>query len=174
VNPENLTVFGYVLRPHGLKGSLKVKLIGGGIPQIEKDEPVFIPLQGGPVPFFAEEPVDTVRDTVVIKLEGIDTVEAAERFVGKEVLIEPERLQVEEPTGLDVLVGYTVVDVNLGHLGTVSGIMELPMQSILEIDQNGKQILVPAVEDILLSIDTDTKTITLDTPPGLVDIYLNG
>jgi 16S rRNA processing protein RimM len=101
-------------------------------------------------------------------------VEAAERFVGKEVLIEPERLQVEEPTGLDVLVGYTVVDVNLGHLGTVSGIMELPMQSILEIDQNGKQILVPAVEDILLSIDTDTKTVTLDTPPGLVDIYLNG
>lgn len=174
MSPESLTVFGHILRPHGLKGSLKVRLVGGLTPQIEKDEPVFIPLQGGPVPFFAEEPAETGRDTIVLKLEGIDTVEAAERFVGKEVLMDASRLLEDEPTGLDTLIGFSVTDVHLGPLGTVTGVMELPMQSILEIDHQGRQILIPAVEHIVVGVDAEKRTVTVETPDGLVDIYLNG
>ncbi|MCF8257824.1 MAG: ribosome maturation factor RimM [Flavobacteriales bacterium] len=172
---ENLTVFGHIFKPHGLKGSLKVKLIGGMIPQIEKDEPVFIPLQGGPVPFFAEERADTSRDFIVLKLEGIDTVGAAADFVGKDVLIDRARLTEEEPTGLHALIGYSVTDVDLGHLGTVTDVLEMTMQSVLEIGHpTGKQVLIPAVDHILLAVDEKKRVLTVDTPDGLVDIYLHG
>lgn len=175
MHPENLTVFGHILRPHGLKGSLKVRLLNGLIPQIDIDEPVFILLQGGPVPFFAEERADTSRDSIVLKLEGIDTVEAAEAFTGKEVMIDLSRTTQEEPTGLHALVGHTVNDVNLGLLGTVTGVMEMQMQSVLELQHpSGKQILIPAVDHIVLAIDPEKKHMTVETPEGLVDIYLHG
>jgi 16S rRNA processing protein RimM len=175
LSSENLTVFGHIFKPHGLKGSLKVKLVGGMIPQIEKDEPVFIPLQGGPVPFFAEERADTTRDFIVLKLEGVDTVSAAEAFVGKQVLIDRDRIMEEEPTGLHALIGYVVTDVHLGELGKVTDVMEMTMQSVLELEHpSGKQILIPAVDHILLAIDTEGKRLTVDTPDGLVDIYLHG
>lgn len=175
VNPESLTVFGHVMRPHGLRGALKVRLHGGITPQIEIDEPVFILLQGGPVPFFSEDRVDASRDTIVLKLEGIDTVDAAEALTGKQVLVDPSRITDEEPTGLHALIGFTVSDQKLGDLGTVTDVMEMQMQSVLEVEHHsGKQILIPAVEHILHSIDMEGKCLNVETPDGLVDIYLNG
>lgn len=175
MNSKNLAVFGHIIKPHGLKGSIKVKLVGGIIPQIEKDEPVFVPLQGGPVPFFAEERADTTRDFIVLKLEGVDTVSAAETFVGKQVFIDRDRIAEEEPTGLHALIGYLVTDVHLGELGKVTDVMEMTMQSVLELEHpSGKQVLIPAVDHMMRAIDTEGKHLTVETPDGLVDIYLHG
>jgi 16S rRNA processing protein RimM len=174
VNLDNLAVLGHTMKPHGLKGALKVRLTSGAIPQIAINEPVFILLQGGPVPFFVEEKPDVSRSTIVLKLEGIDSIDAAEGFVGKEVLIQPDRLEWEEETGLNALIGYSVHDLNLGDIGTVTGVMELPQQSILEILHKGKEVLIPAVEGIIQGIDPKKKQIVVETPEGLVDLYLHG
>lgn len=163
-----------MLKPHGLKGGLKVRVTANGIPDIEKDEPVFILLQGGPVPFFAEEKAFLVGKTMVLKLEGINTVEQAEGICGKQLLINPNMIEEEEDEGLNTLVGLLVEDLNLGELGTVTGILEVPQQSVLEVEHKGKQILIPAVEGIIIGFDMEKGVITVDTPPGLVDIYLNG
>lgn len=172
--PEHLAVLGRVTRPHGLKGALKVRLAEGIIPQIGIEEPVFILLQGGPVPFFVAERPHVNGGSLVLKLEGIDTIEAAEKFTGKEIHIAPEKLLTEEKTGLHVLVGYAVTDVNLGSIGAVSGVMELPYQSVLEVEHRGKQLLIPAIEPIIRAIDAKGKRLTVETPEGLVDLYING
>lgn len=175
LNLDNLAVLGYFAKPHGLKGALKVRLAQGIIPEININEPVFILLQGGPVPFFVAEKPDTDRSTIVLKLEGIDTIDAAERMVGKEALIDPKQLtQVEEEIGLNSLIGFAVTDVSLGDIGVVSGVLELQHQSVFEILFKGKEILIPAVDGIVQQIDEETKRIIVDAPAGLVDLYLNG
>jgi 16S rRNA processing protein RimM len=174
LTPANLTELGRVLKPHGLKGAVKVRVTASGVPIIEKDEPVFILVQGGPVPFFSEEKATLVGNALVLKLEGIDTMEQAEQLVGKQLLVDPEMIEDEEQEGLYALIGLKVQDINLGEIGTVTGIMEVPQQSVLEVEHQGKQILIPAVEGIIIGLDQKTGVISVDTPPGLVDLYLNG
>ena len=170
-----LVVVGYFVKPHGLKGALKVRLTQGVIPEININEPVFILLQGGLVPFFAAEKPDIDRSTIVLKLEGIDTIDAAERMVGKEVFIDERQLTVvEEEIGLNSVIGFAVTDVSLGDIGVVSGVLELQHQSVFEIQFKGKEILIPAVDGIVQQIDEETKRIIVDAPAGLVDLYLNG
>jgi len=170
---DNLTELGRVIKPHGLKGAFKVHVTANGIPTIRKDEPVFILMQGGPVPFFPEEDPSFSAGTLVLKLEGIDTVEQAERMTGKQLLVNPAMIG-EEEEGLNALVGLRVEDTDLGHIGTVTGIMEVPQQSVLEVEHLGKQILIPAVEGIIIGIDMEGGIVTVATPPGLVELYLNG
>lgn len=170
----DLKVLGTVTRSHGLKGSFKVNIHTAGLSPIEKDEPVFIQLQGGPVPFFVEECTSSSHDSWTMKLDEIDSLEKAERFVGKELLIETKRLVGVIIDEADELVGYSVTDLEKGLIGLVTGVMETAQHPILEIDNNGIQILVPWVEAIVKEVDEDTRTIKIEAPDGLIDLYMNG
>jgi 16S rRNA processing protein RimM len=174
VTSDNLVVLGHVMKPQGLKGAMKVRIANDAIPNLTIDEPVFIPMQGGPVPFFIEDLPDTTRSIIVLKLEGINSVDASNELVGKDVLVAPDQLNYAEDHGLMALVGFTVSDTVLGDIGVVSGVMELPQQSILEVTFQGKEILIPAVENIIEVVDMEKRHLVVSTPDGLVDLYING
>lgn len=44
----------------------------------------------------------------------------------------------------------------------------------MQIDFNGKEILIPAVDEFFKEIDRQNKTIYIEAPEGLIDIYLEG
>ena len=43
---------------------------------------------------------------------------------------------------------------------------------LFEIDKNGTEILIPLIDDFIIALDREKKSITLETPEGLVDLYL--
>ena len=171
---DNLKVLGTITRSHGLKGFFKVNIHSAGLPPIEKDEPVFILLQGGPVPFFVEECSAASHDMWTMKLEEIDSMEKAETFIGKELLIEEERFVGIKIDATDELVGYKVIDSEKGDIGLVSGILETAQHPVLEIEHGDKQILVPWVDAIVKDIDDVKRVIQIEAPDGLIDLYING
>ena len=67
---------------------------------------------------------------------------------------------------------YSSRYVNRGNTGIVSKIIEMPQQFLLAIEFNGKEILVPIVDEIVKSIDHKTKTIYMEAPEGLIELYL--
>ena len=145
-----------------------------GFPPIEKDKPVFIHLQGGPVPFFVEECSASSHDMWTMKLEEIDSLEKVETFVGKEMLIEEARFVGIKTDATAELVGYKVIDAEKGDIGLVSGILETAQHPVLEIDHGNKQILVPWVDAIVKEIDDEKRIIQIEAPDGLIDLYING
>lgn len=169
-----LKVVGTISRSHGLHGSLKVNIHAAGVPALEKDEPVFILLQGGPVPFFVEDCKQSSRDRMVLKLEDIDSVEQAEKLVGKDLMLERIKLDAPEQDASSELMGCKVVDSEKGPIGQVSGIMDNPQHPILEVAFENKTILIPWVEDIINDVDVETKLIKISAPEGLIDLYING
>ena len=171
---NNLIVLGTITRSHGLKGFFKLNIHSAGIPPIEKEEPVFIQLQGGPVPFFVEECSAASHDVWIMKLEEIDFLEAAEKFVGKEILIEEASFVGIKTEATNELVGFSVEDYEKGDIGLVSGILETAQHPVLEIDFDDKLILVPWVDAIVKEVDMDARTIKIDAPDGLIDLYVNG
>lgn len=145
-----------------------------GIMPIEKDEPVFIQLQGGLVPFFVEECSAASHDIWTMKLDEVDSVEAADKFVGKDIFIEEANFIGIKTEATDELVGFSVEDFEKGDIGVVSGILETAQHPVLEIELGDKLILMPWVDAIVKEIDADAKTIKIEAPDGLIDLYING
>lgn len=170
----NLKVLGTISRSHGLKGTFKVNIHSAGILPIEKDEPVFIQLQGGPVPFFIEECWATSHNVWAMKLDEIDSLEVADNFVGKEMLIEEDSFVGIKTDATQELIGFQVEDFEKGHIGLVSGILETAQHPVLEIELDDKLILVPWVDAIVKKIDLHARIIKIEAPDGLIDLYING
>mgnify|MGYP000716188262 FL=1 len=52
----------------------------------------------------------------------------------------------------------------------VSEIVKLPGQDLLSVDKDGKEVLIPMVKQIIISIDVETKKIVVNPPEGLLDV----
>ena len=70
------------------------------------------------------------------------------------------------------LIGSQVYLVSGELIGVVGEIVKLPGQDLLSVDKDGKEVLVPMVKQIIISIDVDQKRIVIDPPKGLLDVAL--
>jgi 16S rRNA processing protein RimM len=55
-------------------------------------------------------------------------------------------------------------------VGVVDEIVKLPGQDLLSVNKDGKEVLIPMVKQIIVSIDIKTKKIVVDPPEGLFDV----
>lgn len=167
--------YGKIIKTHGFKGEL-IASVDADLPGIfENTAFVFLDLDGLLVPFYIESSNLSGGKTLYLKLEDIDTNEASKRicdsdiWLPKNLLSEKHKQQFE----LTDFSGYHVVDKIKGNIGILNSIIEMPQQQMLEISSGSKEILIPVAEEILKSIDKKNKTIHIDAPEGLIDLYLN-
>ena len=70
------------------------------------------------------------------------------------------------------IIGFTVIDNEFGEVGTVTSVNDTTAQALFEIDRNGKEILIPINDQFIQKVDHAGKTIFLEVPEGLIDLYL--
>ena len=70
------------------------------------------------------------------------------------------------------MLGFMVYD-NKKPLSVVLEVIEQPVQILLRIEMEGKEVLVPLNESTLDKIDHKQEKIYVTLPDGLLDIYLN-
>lgn len=106
---------------------------------------------------------------VVLKLEGIDDRAAVEAVRNEELLL-PEAAELDPEEGVfyqhDVL-GITAVDLEGNELGTVADIFSTGATDVYVITGERGELLVPAVEDVVHSIDISNKKMTIELMEGL-------
>lgn len=112
------------------------------------------------------------KDRPVIKFDGIDDRNTAEELKGMEIFIEAEELE-ELPEGeyyVRDIVGFEVIDILSGEsIGILQDVIQNTAQSILDIKaENGKQVLIPAVEAFMKKIDVEKKVIEVELIPGFI------
>jgi 16S rRNA processing protein RimM len=71
------------------------------------------------------------------------------------------------------VIGFDVLDTKHGNIGKISAINDSGAQPLFEIDKNGIELLIPLIDDFIIDLDRKNKTITLETPEGLVALYLS-
>jgi len=125
--------------------------------------------------FFIEHIQPKAKGQAMVKFLDVDSTEDASLLAGCDIFIPLAMLPKQK--GAQVysieIVGYTVIDATRGETGTVKTVLELPQQSLLAIDYNGKEILVPIVDEIIKKIDRKAKTIYIEAPEGLIELYIN-
>jgi 16S rRNA processing protein RimM len=172
---RDLKLLGVFLKTHGVEGQLILKLFFFAEEELEKGEPVFVEIDGIPVPFFISDFRFLSDHTALVKLDEKDSSEEASEFVNCRVFVEREMPFLPEEADdqkYDRLRGFRVVDDKSGDTGTLQEIVIYPENPVMRIDRGGSEILVPFHDDIVRKIDYESCIITISAPEGLIDLFM--
>ncbi|NLH47683.1 MAG: 16S rRNA processing protein RimM [Myxococcales bacterium] len=105
----------------------------------------------------------------ILQVEGIDSIEQAERLVGGEILALQEDLE-PLPEGEFYwyeLVGMEVTTEEGRRLGRVESIIPTGANDVLQVTGGGREWLLPYIDDVVLNVDREAKKITVRLLAGL-------
>lgn len=174
--PDYLVV-GHVTKAHGTKGEVFVMPLtdrlddvfdAGRVLEVEagdEDQEAFEPL--------VIESVRPFKSGVLVKFEGLDGREAVDALVRRYL-----RLPIEEVSPLEEgevfyhqLIGLEVSTVSGDRVGRVREIYETGAAHLLEVStDDGRQLLIPFTEQIVRKLDVAGGMLTIEPPPGLLDV----
>lgn len=175
--PE-LVPIGYLSRAHGIRGELAFVLTAG-TPDLARGEVWLRARAGGEARPFVIERSRTHHSVSLVTLAGITSRNEAEPLKAHTVLVDAGRLPpsaggevwLKDLPGLRVI----VVEEETGEreLGVIARADAPAGQVLWSIaTPGGKEVLFPAVEEFVLSIDLEKGETRIAPPPGLLDLYL--
>lgn len=165
---------GKIVRKYSFKGELLIKL-DTDQPEIYKNlDAVFIFVGNSLIPFFIERSQLHKSDLLRVKFEEISTEEDAIALLKSDVYLPLELLPKLEGNKFyfHEVIGFIIKDVNFGNVGIVKGINDTTSQALFEIDRDGVEILIPINDEFIKEVDRKNKTIVVETPQGLIDLYI--
>jgi 16S rRNA processing protein RimM len=151
---------GRITAPVGLDGSVRVESLSD-VPHRFAPGAILL-LQGAP---HKVQHMRTGR-LPVLKLEGVNTREAAERLRGAELHV-PEGDSPEPPQDTYYhyqLLDMQVVDTQGNLLGLITEILSSPGNDVYVVTSNGRETLVPALADIVKKVDLAARRMVVDMP----------
>lgn len=172
IKTEDVFKIGQFAKPHGIKGEISL-VTNSDVFDDAEDPYIVCEMDGILVPFFVEEYRYKTDTVTLLKLENVDSEQAAREFVNKEVYYPLDAVDADDLVGdmtWDSFIGYSVVDEIHGELGTITDVDETTINVLLQIDHNGKELLLPAVEELILSADHENKRLAVSLPEGLLDL----
>lgn len=171
---ENCFYLGKIVKRYSFKGELLVKLDTDDPRKYTKMESVFVEKNKILVPFFITRSSLHKSTLLRVKFEEIDNDEDTESLINTELYLPLDLLPKlgDNKFYYHEIIGYAVEDVSFGDVGVVSGVNDSNVQPLFEIDRNGKEILIPLIDNFIKNVDKENKNILLDVPKGLIEIYL--
>lgn len=148
---------GKIVNTHGLKGEMKVIPLTDNPRRFDDLEYVLI---GGKE--VAIEGCKYQKDRVIVKLEGIDKIEDAEKMKEKFMEIPRENaIDLEEDCYfLSDLRECTVFDATGKEIGRIYDVLQTKNNDVYWI-KSPKEILIPVLKDIVLDINIEERKIVI-------------
>jgi 16S rRNA processing protein RimM len=164
-------LLGRIKSIHGPDGTVAVKLERDFTEKIPEMEWVFLEIEGKPVPFFISESEYKGGEILKIRFENYYTFEKLNEFKGCRVLKDSGTGKAR-PAYKKLNIESFKVKLNDGSLeGTVTELIENPGQWLIKIiTEEGKEILIPFHEDLIIKISRKNKIILMGLPEGLTEI----
>ena len=165
---------GKIVRKHSFRGEVVIKL--------DTDEPelyadmnaVFVDLGKNFLPFFIEKSLLQKGNQLRVKFEDVSTEADAEAILKADVYLPLDLLP--KLTGnkfyYHEVIGFTIEDVNFGKVGIINGINDSTAQPLFEVNNGDTELLIPMIDAFIKKVDRKNKTITVETPEGLIEMYL--
>lgn len=164
---------GHISRLHGFKGSV-IAVFDTDRPEAYQNlESVLIDWDDELIPFFIEEQSQNSKGHFILKFEDINTEEEARRMINTELWLPLSALPKLKDKNFyyHEIVGFKMISEGK-EIGTCQGVLDNSAQSLFQIDASGKEVLVPAIDTFIETIDRDARTISLNLPEGLLELYL--
>lgn len=163
----NEVLVGEVIKPHGVRGELKVYPITDNPQRFKKLEKVFLEQEGVTRPFKILN-ANVSQNEIYLTLEGIETREEAEKFRGSAVKIDradvpplKEGWYYFELEGMDVFEGEVC-------LGVLSQVIHTGSNDVYLVKGERGEICVPALKSVVKKVDVPGRRMEVELPLGLM------
>lgn len=167
---EEYFEIGQIVNTSGLKGVLKIKPFTDDIKKFSNLKTIYIKTKNDLTEFKIEQ-VRYVKNMVMLKLAGIDTVEEAEKYRNLYIKVlrdQEEELEEGSYYVVDILGCKVNTDANQ-ELGKIVDVFQTGSNDVYVVkDEQGKQILLPAIKQVIKNVDVKNKIIIVHLLEGLV------
>lgn len=158
---------GQVVNVAGLKGELKVYHYSDYKERFEELTEIYLENVR-----YQISGVRYMKEMVILKLSGIDDRTAAEKHKGESVYIDKADIRVlpEDTYYIFDMIGLSVIDENETVVGILSDVIQNSNQDLYEVERENKsKFLIPAVDEFILKIDMNSRTMTVRLIEGLME-----
>jgi len=171
---EDCFYLGKIVSKYSFKGELLAKLDTDEPDLYDNLDAVFLDLRGNLVPFFIETSQLHKSDLLRLKFEDVDNEADADALIKTELYLPLEMLPKLEGNKFyfHEIIGFKIKDRNFGEVGIIKGINDSTAQALFEIDRDGIEILIPMNDEFIIKVDRSNHTIEVNTPEGLIELYL--
>ncbi len=160
----DLIEIGQIVNTHGIRGEIKLNPWTDDLYNIEELDVLYF--ENGTELLIERSRVH--KNTVIIKLKGIDNINDAEKLKGKILFTEKTPL----PEGryyIKDLIGLTAVE-NEEEIGTLTDVFNTGANDIYEIKTKiGKTLYLPVIDGVIGDVDLENNKIYVTIPEGLED-----
>lgn len=165
---------GKTFKTHGVKGEIEVELDDIFLDWLLKEKVFFLNIDGNPVPFWISEFRNESR--LFIKVEDVQTPEAAKILTHKDILVDKSRVPksliktFKEELSNQSFETFTLQDLNSNISVEILQVMEYPSQLVAEVLYKDQKLIIPLHKDFVESVDEEKKHIIARLPEGIFDL----
>ena len=168
---EKMLQVGAITSTHGIRGEVKVFPTTDDPNRFKKLKEVV--LDTGKEQLTLEiQSVKFFKQFVILKFKGYDNINDIEKYKGKNIYVTREnavKLEKDEYFIAD-MIGSVVEDEDGNVLGTLKDVMQTGANDVYVVEnQEGKELLFPAIKECILQVDIEQQKITVHIMPGLLD-----
>ena len=166
---KNLFPIGRVIKPHGVKGKMKVEYFGEDLRRFFSYRKIFIENEKGGLESYEIVEVIPQPPRLILQLSGIEKIEEIEPLIGKMILIEKVSLpELEEGEYYWVdLLGMQVETPEGKRIGKVKEIFPTGAHDVYVVEGKRGEILLPATEEVIQSINLRKRVMKVVRMEGL-------
>lgn len=162
----DLKQIGVLVKPHGLKGEMVVKI---DVPYIDRFlsgvNQVFLLIHGTHVPYAISKISTLPGGKYKVLLAGVDSHDQVNAMRGVEMFV---NASIVSDVMDEDYTGYEVIDKVHGSLGKVSDVISGGMQDILLVEGEKGSVMIPLVKQFVVEVDGNTMHVNL--PEGMIDL----
>lgn len=164
---------GKIYSSHGLEGELNIQVHERYAKYLNPGSFIFVGLQkGSHIPYRIMELQPLAKDKYCIEIQNIEDMEAAKQLINKPLYLHTEQMgkHMGEDKMPQSIVGFVIVDQNLGRIGEVNALIETPGQLLAQLQYEGREILIPMSEDWIIDVLEGKKQVLMELPDGLLEL----
>ncbi len=162
-----------ISRLYGSDGKAVINLLSTFPEEFSLSEPIFIKVDALSVPLYFDEFERRGRSGAVVKFADIDNERRIMEFMGSDLLL-PESAEesIDDEFFMEDLVGFSVEIIEQEGIicGTLSDYIHSESNPLFEVTIEDREVLIPAAEEFIHSIDFDGSTIRFILPEGLLHL----
>lgn len=165
---EEYFIIGQVLTTQGNKGEVRVLPLTDFPERYLELKTILLDLKEGLVEVGLER-VSYHKQFVILKLAGYDSMDEAEKLRNIYIKIKPEE-GVDLPEGhyfIRDIIGLEVFTLEGELLGQIEDVLQLSSNDIYVVKKGKKEILIPAIKDVVKEINIEKRKMLIDPLEGL-------
>lgn len=176
ITREELINIGHYNKPHGINGEISAT-VEVDFDVLQDLSCLVSEIDGIFVPFFIDAMRPKSAETILFTIDGMTSEQDVQRLVNHDIYaLKREFRQESEDTDadaypLDFFIGFDLEEDNGNRVGQIVDVNEQTENAFFIVQRdNGDEVLVPAVDDLIVEFDLDNKVMVMTLPDGLLDL----